>query len=179
MKNRKIILSILLLFLFTLFSAGYGKGGKEDMSATKDPHARESTEIWVISDLHFLSPSINDQGPSFQRIMEVGDGKNLHEIHRILDAFKEEIMRERPHALIVSGDLTNNGERESHLELAAVFSEIEEAGTEVYVTPGNHDLNNPYARGFRGEEQYRVETVTPEDTGKTGFRKLFQRMRTP
>lgn len=169
MKNRKIILSILLLFLFTLFAAGYGKGGKEDMSAAEDPHARESTEIWVISDLHFLSPSINDQGPSFQRIMEVGDGKNLHEIHRILDAFKKEIIRERPHALIVSGDLTNNGEMKSHLELAEVFSEIEEAGTEVYVTPGNHDLNNPFARGFRGEEQYRVETVTPED-----FREIYK-----
>ncbi|MFH5836205.1 metallophosphoesterase [Proteiniclasticum sp. C24MP] len=170
MKKTQSIVIILFLILSAFFLVGYEKSGRNENSDQEKAFlAQEGLDLWVISDLHFLSPSINDQGPSFQRYMEVGDGKNLNEIHRITDAFKDEIIAAKPDGLIVSGDLTNNGERESHLDLAALFLEIEDAGIEVYVTPGNHDVNNPYARGFQGEKQTRVDTVSPE-----AFREIYK-----
>ena len=44
--------------------------------------------------------------------------------------------------LILSGDLTNNGEKESHIDIAEKLKEIEKNGTAVYVIPGNHEGEN-------------------------------------
>ena len=41
--------------------------------------------------------------------------------------------------LILSGDLTFNGEKKSHEELAEKFKKVEKSGAPVMVIPGNHD----------------------------------------
>ena len=54
-------------------------------------------------------------------------------------------MADQPDALIVSGDLTQNGTPE---EYAAVRELLEPLGLEPYVIPGNHDVRRPLRAAF-------------------------------
>lgn len=48
------------------------------------------------------------------------------------------------------GDLTKDGEKEAHEDLAQKLGELKEQipGLKIYITPGNHDLNNSNAMNF-------------------------------
>jgi 3',5'-cyclic AMP phosphodiesterase CpdA len=64
---------------------------------------------------------------------------------------------------ILSGDLTHDGEKASHIEMAAQLKEIEKNGTRVYVVPGNHDLENPFAKDYAVVGWKIAETVTKDE----------------
>lgn len=123
----------------------------------------DDIEIFVASDIHYLSSKINDNGSAFQEYMRKGDGKQVNYIREIFEAFTYEIKTQKPNLLIISGDLTNNGEKESHIDLAQRLKEIEDNGTEVFVIPGNHDILNPWAKGFSGEVEVDTETIDAMD----------------
>ena len=50
--------------------------------------------------------------------------------------------------VIFPGDVTVNGERESHLMLAEILADFEKSGKQVFIIPGNHDVKNPTGRQF-------------------------------
>lgn len=99
-----------------------------------------------------------------------------------MDSFANDIKKKKPDVLILSGDLTNNGEKASHIELAKRLKEIEKTGTRVYVIPGNHDVLNPYARGFKGSDQYKVAYINKDDFSKIyedfGYKEAISRDKT-
>ena len=66
----------------------------------------------------------------------------------------------KPQAVILSGDLTFNGEKLSHQKLAQKLRRLTEAGIDVWVIPGNHDLNNSAAASFSQDQARRVESVS-------------------
>lgn len=127
--------------------------------------------IWVITDLHYLSPSLSDEGESFTFIKETSAGKELDYPAQRMEALIWQIEKERPKLLLVSGDLTLNGEKQSAVELADYFQQIEQFGTQVYVIPGNHDISNGWARKFVGEDQEKTDQILPED-----FQSIFSDM---
>lgn len=55
-------------------------------------------------------------------------------------------------------------------------------GTSVYVIPGNHDVLNPYAREFKGSEQYKVDYISSNDFSKIyedfGYKEAISRDKT-
>jgi 3',5'-cyclic AMP phosphodiesterase CpdA len=122
--------------------------------------------FYTATDLHYLSNRLNDNGEAFRKYLSSGDGKQLKYIDEILDAFTYNIQKTNPNILIISGDLTNNGEKESHLDLSKKLKDIEKSGTSVYVIPGNHDISNPWARGFKGDKQYVTESIKQKDFSK-------------
>lgn len=136
---------------------------KED----ENPPGYEKTII-IGSDTHYLSPDLSDNGPAFQEMVLHGDGRLVTYMDQITDAFFEEVIEASPDILILSGDLSSNGELESHRELAEKLRKVESMGVPVVVIPGNHDINNLSAAGFRGEEKYPVEYTTPEQ-----FRQIY------
>lgn len=123
----------------------------------------EDITMFVATDIHYLAESINDHGEAFEAFAASGDGKQLNYVDGIVEAFAYDISKKKPEILIISGDLTTNGEKESHVALAEKLKRIEEAGTEVYVIPGNHDIQNPWARGFKGRKQYLAQTIEKDD----------------
>ncbi|MCM1989391.1 metallophosphoesterase [Oceanirhabdus seepicola] len=123
----------------------------------------EKITFFITTDIHYLAESLRDDGEAFQKFLIGGDGKQLDYIDEILEAFMNDIEQKVPEILIISGDLTNNGEKESHIELAEKLNKIEEMGTTVYVTPGNHDIFNPWALGFKDDQRYPVDTITDKD----------------
>lgn len=119
-------------------------------------------KILIATDIHYLSRQLTDLGSGFHYMVEHGDGKVMNYIWEITEAFVQEVIREKPEILILCGDLSLNGELESHQELAEYLEEIESHGIPVAVIPGNHDINNPQASQFSGEERLPARMTTPE-----------------
>lgn len=122
--------------------------------------------IYVATDLHYLSDQLTDGGEAYEAFIRSGDGKQLHYMDEIMNAFSDEIQQQKPNVLIISGDLTNHGEKNSHEDLAIWLEGIEKSGTSVLVIPGNHDILNPYARAFRGDKQVITDYVDVKEFTK-------------
>lgn len=161
MNIRKISLILIIsLIAICIVSCNTRDANSKETSVCK---CNECISFFVATDIHYLAPELTDKGEAFQKFMRYGDGKQLNYIDEIVEAFIYDIKVKKPDILIISGDLTNNGEKESHIELAKKLKRIEKAGTSVYVIPGNHDLKNPWARSFKGNENFKVDTITKRD----------------
>ncbi len=119
--------------------------------------------ISVITDVHYLSPDLTDYGKAFEIMLKRDDGKLVQYTPQLMDAFTDEMEKLNPSAVILSGDLTLNGEMESHKALAEKLKILEEKGVKVLVIPGNHDINNYAAASYFGEDKGESEMTTPED----------------
>lgn len=72
----------------------------------------------------------------------------------------------KPDVIILSGDLTLNGEKESHKELVKKLEQVEKAGVQVVVIPGNHDINNKSAASFDGRSRQPAQIITADEFAK-------------
>lgn len=135
-------------------------GGEKE---TKAEPLKGGKRIVLMTDIHYLAESLTDRGDMFQSMVEHGDGKLTNYVWEITDAALEEIQLLNPDVLIISGDLSLQGEKKSHEELAAKLDEVEKAGITVVVIPGNHDINNPSAAVYSGSDRYPAEPTSPED----------------
>ena len=129
---------------------------------------RASYRVVLATDLHYLAPSLTDHGPVFRRMMENSDGKATEYCDEITEAFLEQVLELRPEALILTGDLSFNGERESHLALAEKLSAVEAAGIPVLVLPGNHDLYRSQTYSYFGDSAEPVPNISAEE-----FREIY------
>lgn len=152
-----IVLAILSVSFFSYYSS------KKPVNIDYKIQSGKDITLFVATDIHYLAKNLRDEGRAFQKYVNSGDGKQLDYIDEIMSTFSYEIKNKKPEILIVSGDLTNNGEKESHLELAEKFKEIEANGTSVYVIPGNHDILNQRAIGFKGDNAYVADYIGSED----------------
>lgn len=107
-------------------------------------------ELMIASDLHYMSSETHDDGEAFQRMIASDDGKISQYSDEIVDALMEEAVRTRPSALVLAGDITLNGERINHEKLAEKLQRVQDAGVQVLVIPGNHDIMNDGAATYFG-----------------------------
>ncbi len=118
-------------------------------------------EFIVLADTHYFAPELGTEGSAFEEYLS-HDRKMLKESSEILQAAVADIETKSADFVIICGDLTKDGELESHRQVAAVLAGIESKGTPVYVVPGNHDVSNGESMSFTGETSQRVPTVDPE-----------------
>ena len=106
-------------------------------------------KIAVMSDTHYLSPTMikntqdyTDALNSDRKFFTESSYVNL----KLLDAVRED----KPDVLLVSGDLTKDGELEGHREFSARLQQVQKdvPGMKVYVINGNHDVRNENAKNF-------------------------------
>ncbi|HCK88144.1 MAG TPA: hypothetical protein DHW39_04950 [Erysipelotrichaceae bacterium] len=131
-------------------------GGNTDMKNSKE----ETVQILAVTDPHILSDRLYDDGIAMQRVIENNDGKMTDKSREILDALLARAREEKPDVLLVTGDLTNNGELVSMNDLSEAFAELEKDGIPVLVIPGNHDIAYPYAASYLGDVTGFVENVS-------------------
>jgi 3',5'-cyclic AMP phosphodiesterase CpdA len=155
---------------FPLTEAAESEAGETDIPEGKDKKGTGwDHQIFLATDIHYFSRELTDGGEYFQYFVEHGDGKVVTYVEQITDAFIETVIRKRPDVLILSGDLTLDGEKKSHEELAEKLYEVKKAGIPVLVIPGNHDINNRHAAAYFGNERKPAEYTTPEE-----FRNIYR-----
>ena len=145
---------------------GYkGWGARIEGSWTPKPEEEpyKPPKIILATDLHYQSASCQDDGEAFQKFTAESDGKVIRYLPELLEAFLDQVIAEHPSALILSGDISMNGEQINHEELAERLSRVKDAGIPVLVIPGNHDVNNTNAAVYFGEEKSPAPSVTAEE----------------
>ena len=103
----------------------------------------DQLKIAVLSDTHYLSPDMIQDTADYTDHLN-SDRKMFTESAAILEGMLDTIKEDQPDVLLISGDLTKDGEKEGHEALAAQLEELKEEvpGLDVYVVPGNHDVRN-------------------------------------
>lgn len=124
--------------------------------------SNDNYKIMVISDPHLLAPSLYDDGKAAHQL-EKSDMKMVIQSDYIMHSLVDEIIKAKPQLLLISGDLTLNGERASHERLAEHLQRLQEAGVRTLVIPGNHDVMCPYSKQYKGDEPAAVPNVTSEE----------------
>ncbi len=120
-------------------------------------------KVVVATDLHLMAPALMiREGSAFQRVLD-SDRKLLVESECIFDALISEIEGIGPDLVLIPGDLTKDGELISHELMAQKLGILKDKGIKCCVIPGNHDINNPQARYYNGDEYTPTERVTPQD----------------
>ena len=117
-------------------------------------------KIAIISDLHVMAPELLVNGGSAFEAYLAQDRKMLRESLEILDTLVNSILELKPDLVLVTGDLTKDGERVSHDLVAMQLQRLVDTGIQVLVVPGNHDINNPDARIYDGDNATPTDTIT-------------------
>lgn len=146
MRNFFITLSI----LFLLF-AGCG--------SSADPRA---VKIALLTDVHYLDKQLTEEGEALTAY-ERSTGRNVKDLHAVLNVVLDDVMKEAPDLLLIAGDITNHGEKQSHLGFIEKIRPLQARGTRIFVVPGNHDIHIPDAKSYRGDKPVPVESISKED----------------
>ncbi len=135
----------------------------------KQPPAPQPVRVGVLSDIHLYPTSLGTSGSALAAYI-AADPKMLIESEAILNAAIDGLIQEHVKFVIIPGDLTKDGELASHVLMAKHLAKLEQRGIQVYVVPGNHDINNPDAVRYLGDKTRPVAGVTPQL-----FRAIYQR----
>lgn len=158
MHNGSRLLSLLLavVLVFTLTVPALAAEKPQDMNL----------RIAVMSDLHYLSPDMIADTEDFEHALN-SDRKLLKESSAILNEMFERVRADKPDILLVSGDLTKDGEQECHAALAKQLQQLQQdiPGLKIYVINGNHDIRNYNAKNFNTADGKAVPATRtePED----------------
>ena len=158
MHNGSRLLSLLLavVLVFTLTVPALAADKPQDMNL----------RIAVMSDLHYLSPDMIAGTEDFEHALN-SDRKLLKESSAILYEKFEQVRADKPDILLVSGDLTKDGEQECHAALAKQLQQLQQdiPGLKIYVINGNHDIRNYNAKNFNTPDGKAVPATRthPED----------------
>lgn len=162
-------------------------------SAAPQAETSSTLKIMQVSDTHLLPESMQPNGGEtqqpgqFQPALD-GDGNlvntepfeypdfaaALHSDRKMMaesediDARVFEMVDEAdPDVLVISGDLTKDGEEPAHREMAAMLTELRAANPnmQIYVINGNHDVNNSDATDFSTcvKDSYGTATTSAMD----------------
>jgi 3',5'-cyclic AMP phosphodiesterase CpdA len=172
MKNLKFILPVLLLLAISACNKEDQDHRMNFMPEKGNGSFNSSScplKIAVLSDLHFMDPSLlKANGGAFQMYL-MQDPKLLAESGAILQQIIHKLLAEKPDVVLISGDLTKDGELVSHKSLIRQLDLLRANKIKVLVVPGNHDINNPDALLFDGDNATPVESITPEN-----FKSLYE-----
>ena len=119
-------------------------------------------KIGVISDLHFLSPRLASESDALSAY-ESATGRKIGEMHEVLEHVLNGLQLEKIDLLLICGDLTNHGEKESHSDLTERLQSVRQSGIKVAVVPGNHDINIPDAKSYTGAKPVPAEGISESD----------------
>lgn len=119
--------------------------------------------FFQLSDVHVTAPElIKSRGSAWKKFNT--NGPNLYD--ESLQLFKsslDSVRAARPDFLIISGDMTKDGEKVGHKLVAGLLAEIQNEGIKVFVIPGNHDIDNPFARYYDGDSVWYAEPTSSKD----------------
>jgi 3',5'-cyclic AMP phosphodiesterase CpdA len=165
MKTFRIIIPVMMLLAVSACN-------KDDQESCMQPGWKKEKDFFnpdavrlkiaVLSDLHYMEPSLlKADGSAFQMYL-MQDPKLLAESGAILQQIIKRLLEEKPDLVLITGDLTKDGELISHKSLIRKLGILTSNHIKVLVVPGNHDINNPDARLFDGDNTTQVASISPE-----------------
>ncbi len=128
----------------------------------------------VISDIHYIAPSLKSDSDAWNSFV-YNKHKEYNELDSLVDNALDGVKRNADGSetyLLIPGDMTKDGELESHKVLAAKLEKFEkDTGIQVFVIPGNHDINNSNAVTYENGIKEPTEKTSPEQ-----FREIYKNL---
>ena len=123
-------------------------------------------KIAVMSDIHYLDPILMKNGAAsglaFQNYLN-SDPKLIEFSDPIFRKAIAEVIANKPDILLIPGDITKDGEMVCHRTVTKILKQVSDHGIKVFVIPGNHDINNPEAVAYNGNNSTPVPSVSASD----------------
>jgi hypothetical protein len=159
--KRTLTFTILCLFCLLLWNSC-----SDEPEEGSNP---ETVTFMVLSDIHYFDPSLFALPVKADFLADLAsDRKMIVESSAILKKALAAVEAKKPDFLLISGDLTKDGEKFNHQELAKIFGSLTGKGIKVLVVPGNHDINNPNAYSYLQDKKTRIDNITP-----AGFASIY------
>ena len=121
------------------------------------------TKLAVLSDIHYYSPLLGVSGRAYE-LRSGSDQKCLAESGAVTDETFKRLINSDVNAVLIAGDITNDGEKSSHDGIFEKLCFLNEKKP-VYLITSTHDwCSDGNARRYEGENTCRdVETVSKEE----------------
>jgi hypothetical protein len=129
---------------------------------TSPGHPYPDVSFAIISDLHFYDLSLGTSGAAFIDTMD-SDRKLLLDSGDLINYAINDIKESNAGFVIITGDLTKDGELINHRIITEKLKILTDAGIAVYVTPGNHDVNCPDAVRYVGDSTEPVPSISADE----------------
>lgn len=116
----------------------------------------KNIEFYLVTDTHYFEPSLGASGKAYDEYMK-REQYFMAESSDIVKATFGKLAEDKSTELvIIPGDLSKNGEIESHRSFLKELYKLKEAGKRIYVITAGHDYGEK-SRGFVGDECIEVE----------------------
>lgn len=165
--TKKTLAALLaLVMIFSIMPMG--------VLAADDQQTEELVEkvlkLGAISDIHYFPEELTgDYCDEYMDSLKTAIGRETYESEGLLNsalaALEEHAKSNGMEYVVVSGDLTADGQYFSHVKLAEKLEEFEEnTGLKVLVANGNHDINrSDVADTFENGYEEKARPITPEE----------------
>lgn len=111
----------------------------------------------VIADPHVFASTLHDNGAAFQDMMN-SQRKMIDMSEAVWDTLLQIAVQEQADLVLIPGDLTKDGETDSHTLVKNGLKQLNEHMIKTLVIPGNHDIGgNAYS--YFGSEKSNVQTL--------------------
>ncbi|MBQ8029732.1 MAG: metallophosphoesterase [Clostridia bacterium] len=96
----------------------------------------------VISDIHYYSKKVGVSGEAFEKV-NAKTANDLVNTEEILEKLINQLGNDSESDIVlVSGDVTRDGEPDSHMECIALLKKLQTMGKKVYVITATHDYRD-------------------------------------
>lgn len=112
--------------------------------------------FYLVTDTHYFENELGAGGPAFERNM-LTEQYFVKESSAIVETVFKRINEDKEtDVVIIPGDLTKNGEKESHKSFIKELYKLKESGKKIFVITAGHDYNDS-ASILQGEGRVPVE----------------------
>ncbi len=130
----------------------------------------ENLKFYLITDTHYFKNALGARGKEYDEFMRF-EQKCFAETEAINRSVFDYLKKaEEADIVLIAGDLSFNGEKESHLEFINLLNELKESGKKIYVVTADHDFKKPNDSCFAFDESGRL---TPESTKREELYDLY------
>lgn len=130
----------------------------------------EDLKFYLITDTHYFKNSLGARGEKYDEFMRF-EQKCFAETQSINNSVFDWLKNaNEADIVLIAGDLSFNGEKESHLEFIKLLNELKDSGKRVYVITADHDFKNADDSCFAFNESGRL---TPEGTSREELFDLY------
>ena len=113
-------------------------------------------KFYLLTDTHYFEKSLGAEGKAFENYMS-REQYFMKESSTIVESVFNKIADDKDtDIVIIPGDLTKNGEKESHKSFIKQLYKLKESGKKIYVITAGHDYNE-HSFAFKNDERIEVE----------------------
>ena len=113
-------------------------------------------KFYLLTDTHYFEKSLGAEGKAFENYMS-REQYFMKESGTIVESVFNKIADDNDtDIVIIPGDLTKNGEKESHKSFIKQLYKLKESGKKIYVITAGHDYNE-HSFAFKNDKRIEVE----------------------